>query len=306
MWFERTMPAEFAPLLAGVATVVGVASETPDSPYAALGQAHAAIAGGRLRYDAAFMAQAPALRVIARTGIGVDNVDIPAATARGIGLIFAVAKQLKWSERVLRSGETGDTFNQFRGIELYRAQLGLIGLGRIGGRVAKLAQGMGMSVVGFDPFIGPARADELGISRVASLETLLRSSDVVSIHVPLMPETRHLLNAERLAQMKPGAILINAARGGLVDEAALLEALERGQLLGAGLDVFNIEPPPPDHPLVGREDVVISPHIAGATGAGKERLWQAALSQAIQVLKGERPPHLLNPEVWPRNKAAKS
>jgi phosphoglycerate dehydrogenase-like enzyme len=132
-----------------------------------------------------------------------------------------------------------------------------------------------------------------------TLEAILATADAVSLHLPLTPETHRLMNGERLALMKPGAILINAARGGLVDETALLDALERGHLQGAGLDVFEREPPAPDHPLLQRLDVVATPHIAGATIAGKDRVWQVAIQQALQVLRGERPPHLLNPAVWP-------
>ena len=121
---------------------------------------------------------------------------------------------------------------------------------------------------------------------------------MVTLHTPLMDETHHLMNAERLAQMRPGAILINAARGGLADEAALLVALESGHLSGAGMDVLQIEPPTPDNPLFDREDVVMIPHIAGATGASKDRLWRGAIQQAFQVLQGERPPHQVNPDVW--------
>ena len=127
-------------------------------------------------------------------------------------------------------------------------------------------------------------------------------ADIISLHVPLTPETQGMMSVERLAQMKPGAILINAARGGLVDEVALIEALERGHLQGAGLDVFASEPPSPDNPLLNRDDVIVTPHIAAATGAGKDRLWQTAIRQALQILQGERPAHLVNPEVWPVKK----
>jgi phosphoglycerate dehydrogenase-like enzyme len=130
----------------------------------------------------------------------------------------------------------------------------------------------------------------------------LSTSDVVSLHVPLGPETRRMINAERLAQMRKGAYLINAARGGLVDEAALLAALESGQLAGAGLDVFDPEPPPPNHPLLGRPDVIATPHVGGATAEGRRRIWEGAIVQVLQVLREERPPHLLNPEIWEQRK----
>jgi D-3-phosphoglycerate dehydrogenase len=177
-----------------------------------------------------------------------------------------------------------------------------VGLGRIGSHVAKVAQGIGMTVMAYDPFVKPEQAEQLGVSLSATLEALLSQADVVSLHIPLLPETRNLINADRLAQMKPGAILINVSRGGIVDELALRDALDKKQLFGAGLDVFDLEPPPPDQPLLGRDDVIATPHIAGATTAGKDRLWRAALAQALQVLQGEHPPHLVNAEVWSINR----
>ena len=317
IWFERALPSVYEHLLEGVALAVGPASATPDNPLVALPGAHAIIASARIRYDGSLMDQAPALRAIVRTGIGLDNVSIPEATARGIAvchtpdaptistaehtlaLLLAVAKQLKWSDRALGRDQRDDFFSEYQGLELDGRCLGLIGVGRIGGRVAKLAQGIGMWVIGFDPFLAPERASELQVELAPTLEALLGTADVTSLHLPLTPETRGLMNAERLAQMKPGAILINAARGGLVDEAALRAALDSGHLRGAGLDVFAVEPPPPDHPLLGRADVVATPHIAAATEAGQDRLWRAAITQVLQLLRGERPAHLVNPEVWP-------
>ena len=318
IWLERTLPELYAPLLSDIATVVGTADDIPNDPLAALGDAEAIIAGGRLDYDAGLMDRAPQLRVISRTGIGVDKVAVAEATARGIAvcnaptgptistaeqaiaLMFAVAKQLKWCDRAIHAGGRLDFFTDYDGLELGGACLGLIGLGRIGSRVAKLAQGIGMNVVGFDPFISSERACELGIEFVASLDDVLHIADVVSLHVPLMPATHHLINAGRLAQMKRGSLLINTARGGLIDEDALLKALDSGHIYGAGLDVVQAKPVPPNHPLMVREDVIITPHIATATRTGKDRLWRAAIAQALQVLQGQRPPHLVNPEVWPR------
>lgn len=317
LWSERTLPPEYLALLDGVAIAAGSASATPDAPLSALPGAHAVIAGALIRYDGALMDLAPELRVISRTGIGLDNIVVPDATARGIAVCYApdaptvstaehtlalmltVARDLKRTERLARSGETTDFFGLYRGIELQGTQLGVVGLGRIGGRVATLARALGMRVVGFDPLAPPRRAADLGIETARTLDALLRSSDIVTLHVPISAETYHLIDAERLTRMKPGAILINAARGGLIDEAALLDALDRGHLFGAGLDVFEQEPPRPDNPLLGRADVVATPHIASATAAGKDRLWRTGITQALHVLRGERPPHLVNPEVWP-------
>lgn len=314
------MPSKYAHLLDNIASVAGSASDTPDTPLIALPGTQAIIAGGGIHYDGALMDQVPTLQVISRTGIGLDNVSISGATARGIAvcyapdaptistaehtiaLLLAVAKRLKWTDQALRCSEKINFRSEYNGLELYERRLGLIGMGRIGSRVAKIALALGMSVVGFDPFISAERANELGVELAPTLEAVLHTADIVSLHLPLTPETRGLINAERLAQMKPGAILINAARGGLVDEAALFDALESGHLWGAGLDVFTSEPPSADHPLLARDDVIATPHIASGTGVGQDRLWHTAITQALQVLRGERPPHLVNPEVWPLDK----
>jgi D-3-phosphoglycerate dehydrogenase len=193
-----------------------------------------------------------------------------------------------------------DFFTDYDGIDFFGATLGLIGLGRIGGHVAGIARGLGMNVMAYDPYVLPSRAAELDVDLAASLEEVLGAADVLSLHLPLIPETEGMLNARRLAQMKSGSILINTARGGLVDEGALLEALEKGHLYGAGLDVLQVKPVPPDHPLLKRDNVIISPHVAAANRSGKDRLWRTAITHALQVLRGQRPKHLVNPEVWDR------
>jgi len=316
LWSERELPAKYMHLLEGVAVYLGAGSTTPATPLVALSGAQAIIASARIRYDGAFMDQVPTLRVISRTGIGYDNIVLADATRRGVAvcnapdaptistaehavtLMLTVAKQMRRIEAEVKRGEQQDFFTHYHGLELYQRTLGLVGLGRIGRRVAQIALGLEMRVMAYDLIITAEQAAALGVELAPTLETLLAGADIVSLHLPLTPETHRLMNAERLAQMKPGAILINAARGGLVDETALLQALDRGHLQGAGLDVFDREPPAPDHPLLQRLDVVATPHIAGATDAGKDRVWQAAIHQALQVLRGERPPHLLNPEVW--------
>ena len=315
IWFERPVPAKFLPLLEGLATVAGPA--TPERPLNGLAGAQAAIVGSRIRFDGPLLDQFPGLRAVIRTGIGYDNVSLPDATARGVAvcnvpsgptistaehavaLMLATVKHLKQADRDLRRGGVADLYMAFDGIELFGRRLGLIGLGRIGSRVARMALALEMHVIAYDPYLSPAQAAAVGVELAPSLEALLATSDVVSIHAPYTPETHHLFNAERFAQMKPGAYLVNAARGGLVDEAALLNALATGHLAGAGLDVFDPEPPPPDHPLLQRDDVVASGHVAGATQASKDRLIEGAIQQALNILRGEQPPFLLNPEIWP-------
>jgi D-3-phosphoglycerate dehydrogenase / 2-oxoglutarate reductase len=313
-WFERALPARFHPLLAGAA-ILGAASDTPDDPLRALPAANAILAGSRIRYTAAVMDMAPGLKVIARHGIGYDNVDLAAATARGIAvtntpdapsiptaehtvaLMLAAARRVTQSERLLRVATRQDYFADHDALELCGRTLAVVGLGRIGGRVATVGRALGMHVVGFDPLARPERFAELGVEPATTLEAALGVADVVTLHVPLMAETHHLFDAARIAQIKPGAILVNCARGGLVDEAALLDALERRHLRAAALDVFESEPPH-GHPLLQRDDVVCTPHVGGASDLSKERLVSGAIEQALMALRGERPRFCVNPEVY--------
>jgi D-3-phosphoglycerate dehydrogenase len=313
-WFEREPPAIYHELLDGTAVIAGTGTTDSDSLEGVAG-AHAIIASARIQYDGEFMDRAPELRVISRTGIGLDNIRIPDASERGIAichapsaptistaehafaLLLACAKALPQTATAMRAGPA-DFFNTYEGIELDGLCLGIVGLGQIGRRVARFAQAMGMCVVAFDPLLSETEADALGVTLSATLDELLGDADAVSLHAPLTPGTMNLINARRLAQMRPGAILINTARGGLVDENALVAALESGHLRSAGLDVLDLEPPDPDNPLLHRDDVIVTPHIAGATAAGRDRLWRIAIAQALQVLGNERPEGLANPEVW--------
>jgi D-3-phosphoglycerate dehydrogenase len=317
VWCERPLPSKYASLLDGVATAIGPGSTEGQWPPDGLSDAHAVIASSKLLYDGALMDYAPRLRVISRTGIGVDRISLPDATARGIAvcnapegptistaefaitLLLAVAKDLPAVLRAFREDPGADYFASYHGLEVQGLLLGIIGVGRIGSRVAQMALGLGMRVVGYDPALRPEQSAALGIAYASTLEDALEQADIVSLHLPLAEDTRHLMNAERLGRLKRGAILINTARGGLIDEAALLAMVNSGHLYGAGLDVLEHEPARPDDPLLHCERIVLTPHIAAATTASKERLWRVAIVQALQVLRGERPPHLVNPEVWP-------
>jgi phosphoglycerate dehydrogenase-like enzyme len=212
--------------------------------------------------------------------------------------MLSVAKRVEGSQTALRSGGR-DFFGSHDGREVSGKALGLLGVGRIGTNVARMARALSMTVIAYDPFVDATDVAQAGIQMVDSLDQLLADADVVSLHLPLTSETEQLMNAGHIAQMKPGAILINTARGGLVDHDALLAALGSGRLFGAGLDVTDPEPLPPDHPLLHRDDVVVTPHVAAATAAGKARLYESAVTQALQVLRGEYPNHLVNPDVWP-------
>jgi D-3-phosphoglycerate dehydrogenase len=316
IWFERDMPEYVWPLIDGRAEPIGPGTATPHDLLEAIGPADAVIASSLITYDASVLERAPRLQVIARTGIGYDKVDIAAATERGVAvcnapdapttstaehtmaLLLSVAKRIPAAQAALREGGR-DFFASHHGIEIAGLRLGLVGMGRIGSAVAEMATGFGMSVIAYDPFVDASTLADQGVRAADSLDEVLAEADVVSLHIPLTEETLHLLDAARIERMKRGSILINTARGGLVDHQALLAALDRRDLAGAGLDTTEPEPLPPDHPLLHRDDVVITPHIAAATGAAKARLYESAVAQALQVLSGERPRHLVNRDVWP-------
>jgi D-3-phosphoglycerate dehydrogenase len=211
-----------------------------------------------------------------------------------VALIFAAAKTIAFADREVRAGRWHTDFFGLKGMELKGRVLGLVGLGRIASQVAEIMLAVGMRVVAYDPILTNDQARQMGILKAGSLEELLNQSDVVSLHAPAIPATRHLINPTTLGQMKKGAILINTARGSLIDEAALADALQRGHLESAGLDVFEKEPVNADNPLLKLENVVFTDHIASHTWAGHHRLYEMAVHHALQALRGERPDCLLN------------
>ena len=312
VWFEREILSDLRASVANRATILGPASATPDEPYSTLLGAVGVVASQHV-YSGDVMDRAPGLKIIARTGIGYDKVDVAAATARGIAvtntpdgptistaehtitLMLMVAKNIKRSESELRGGGS-DFYARHVGVELAGLTLGLVGYGRIARQVAAIGTGLGMTIATFDPYLDPE--DFVGAARCETLAELAELVDVLSLHVPLTGTNQHLIDRDVIARMKPGSILINTARGGLVDTRALGEALESGHLFGAGLDVTDPEPLPPDHPLLQRLDVVVTPHVAAGTAGAKRRIFNSAFDQVIQVINGQRPPHLVNPEVW--------
>jgi len=267
------------------------------------------------RIDAKVMDSAGRLRVISNYAVGFDNIDVPAATERGIlvcntpgvlteatadlawALLMASARHIVRAHEYVRDGKW-QTWEPmlFLGYDILGATLGLVGLGRIGKAMAQRARGFAMHVLYFDPIRDPSAERELGV-HFADLETLLRESDFVSLHCPLTPETRHLINADRLAMMKPTAILINAARGPIVQEAALIEALRSRTIAGAGLDVTEVEPLSPHSPLLQLDNVTIVPHIGSGTFTARRRMAVIAAQNLVAALKGDRPKFLVNPQV---------
>jgi D-3-phosphoglycerate dehydrogenase len=245
-------------------------------------------------------------RVIARFGAGLDNVDIDAATAKGIqvtyvpgasveevsdhalAMIFSLARRMPDLDAATRSGNWGvlGELPPFR--RLVDQTVGVIGLGRIGQVLARKVRGLGMDLVAYDPFLDDAAVSALG-ARPLTLDELLATSDYVSIHTPLTPGTRHLIGAAELARMKPTACLINVARGGVVDQAALVAALGEGRLAGAGVDVFEAEPLSLDDPLLALDNVILSPHAAHHSLESMNELRGRVIADVAAVLAGEEP-----------------
>ncbi|NJE46710.1 hydroxyacid dehydrogenase [Thermococcus sp. GR7] len=243
---------------------------------------------------------APKLKVIGRAGVGLDNIDLEAAKERGIkvvnspgassrsvaelvvALMFAVARKIAFADRKMRGGVWAK--KQCMGIELEGKTIGVVGFGRIGYNVAKLAKALGMNVLLYDPYPDEERAKEVG-GKFVSLEELLKESDVVTLHVPLIDATYHMINEERLKLMKPTAILINAARGAVIDTEALVKALGEGWIAGAGLDVFEEEPLPEGHPLTKFDNVVLTPHIGASTVEAQMRAGVQVAEQIVEILK---------------------
>jgi len=261
------------------------------------------------------MAAAPTLRVIGVHGVGTDPVDIEEATARGIcvvntpgtnvravaeqalALTLALAKAVPLADAAARAGDFGFKYRvPLR--ELAGATFGVVGFGAIGRATATLAGAFGMRVIGVSRSQPDAAFLEAGVARADSLDALLRASDVVSLHLPNTAATRGVIGARELALMKPGAFLINTSRGALIDEEALILALNERRIGGAGLDVFAHEPLAADSPFTRLDNVVLSPHIAGSALEALQRTALRVAEQVIDVLAGRRPPHLVNPQVW--------
>jgi glyoxylate reductase len=292
--YDQDPPMERPRLLQGLADKVGLLCTITD------------------RIDAEVLDQAPALKVIANYGVGFEHIDVEAATRRGIvvtntpgvltdstadltlALILATARRVVEGDRRVREGK----FQYwapflFLGTDVSGKTLGLIGLGRIGQAVARRAAGFGMKLIYYSRTrLKPAREQELQVS-YAPLETLLREADFVSLHVPLTPQTRHLISSRELQIMKPSAYLINTARGPVVDEAALVESLRRGEIGGAGLDVYEREPALSPG-LADLKNVVLLPHVGSATIETRTRMAQMAADNLLAGLRGQEPPNCLN------------
>ena len=294
------LAAQVAAVLPGAVVEVPLAGHV-DIATLDLGDADALVCLLLDRIDAALLARAPRLRVVANCAVGVDNIDLAAAAAARVvvsntpdvlteataelafALVLAAARRLGEGERLVRSGDwTGWALDQLLGVELFGKTLGIVGFGRIGQALARRALGFGMRVIYADPHEVSAPSEWV------TVDQLFARADAISLHCPLTPETRHVVNARRLALVKPTAVLVNTSRGGCVDEAALADALTAGRLAGAGLDVYASEPAI-DPRLLGCPRLVLAPHIGSATTEARTAMAQLCADAVIAVLQGRRP-----------------
>lgn len=267
------------------------------------------------RIDGPFLDSSNTLHVVSNFAVGFDNIDVPACTERGIAacitpdvltdttadfafaLLVSCARRIPEASASVKRGEWKTWEPKgFLGQDIHGKTMGIVGFGRIGQAMARRAAGFGMSVIYSDAQANPDAAAELGAEYV-ELDDLLQRSDFVSLHVPLTESTRHMISRDQLSLMKSSSILINTARGPVVDSDALVEALEQNEIWAVGLDVTDPEPLPADHPLVHHPRAVVVPHIASASEQTRDRMAELAATNLLTVLKGEQPPRCLNPEV---------
>lgn len=270
------------------------------------------------KIDAELMDAAPRLKVVANYAVGFDNIDVKAATARGIwatntpgvltettadlafALLMACARRIAEGRDYAKAGKWRTWGPMLlMGQDIHGATLGIAGMGRIGYAMAQRGKGFGMTILYHDAIRNEKAENDLGATYV-SMDELLSRSDFLSLHVPLTPETRHLINAESLKRMKPNAVLVNTARGPVVDTTALYEALKAGRIFAAGLDVTDPEPLPADNPLYTLDNCLIVPHIASASFETRSRMAEMAAENLLAGLAGRTPPNCLNPETKPR------
>jgi len=261
------------------------------------------------------LTRCPRLLCVSSNGAGYDTIDVAACTSRGvlvvnqaggnaqsvaehaIGLMLDVARKMSYNDRLLRR-ERGFSREDLMGREMSGKTVGLVGIGHIGSRVAKLARAFGMTVLAVDPYLTAEEIERRG-AQPTSFGELLQRSDFVSLHCPRDKDTLKLMDAFAFKRMKKGSVFVTTARGGIHDESALLEALTSGHISGAGLDVWEREPPPLDHPLLKLDNVVATYHTAGVTNEARRNMATFAAEQIVGVLKGGKPPRLINAEAWP-------
>ena len=278
----------------------------------AIGAYDALVVRSATKVTAAIIERGENLKVVGRAGIGLDNVDVDAATRHGVlvvnapqsnilsaaehtmALLLAQARNIPQAHSALASGSWER--ERWQGVELYGKTLGIIGLGRVGTLVAQRASAFGMRLVAYDPYVAPVRAQQMGVSLVETVGELCERADFMTIHMPRTPETIGLIGAAEFERVKPGVRIVNTARGGLIDEAALVEALRGGRVAGAAVDVFENEPVT-EHPLFGLPNVVVTPHLGASTAEAQDKAGMAIAEQVLLALRGEFVPYAVNVDV---------
>jgi D-3-phosphoglycerate dehydrogenase len=275
----------------------------------AIGEYDALVVRSSTKVDQELLEHGTRLKVVGRAGVGLDNIDVPAATKLGIlvvnaptsnvlsaaehtlALLLALARHIPAADASLRAGKWER--NRLTGVELEDKVLGILGLGRIGTLVAQRAAGFGMRLLGYDPYVSKARAAQLGIQMVDTVEEVCRQADFLTVHLPKTAETKAIISTAQFAMMKPTARVINVARGGIIDEAALVTAVKEGTIAGAAVDVYEKEPPGP-HPLFELEQVVVTPHLGASTEEAQTRAGTGIAEQILLALRGELAPYAVN------------
>ena len=300
-------------------------NETPDADAEPiLSQAHAyqigasrQVIGKHLQVTDALLAKTPNLVAVSSNGAGYDTIDVDSCTRNGIivvnqsggnkeavaehalAMLLTLSKRIIEVDRRMRRGP-GIPRDDYIGTELLDKTIGIIGIGNVGGRLAELCKGLfRMRVLAYDPYLSREQIAAKGAEKVATLDEMLRVADYVSINCPYTKETKDMISSRQLGLMQKHAYLVTTARGGIHNEDALADALEKKQIAGAGLDVWEDEPPPHDHRLMAFDNVLVSPHTAGATVESRDNMARFAAEQLIDILDGKRPPRLINPDVWP-------
>ena len=280
--------------------VIAPGKMTRAQTLAAIPEAHALIVRSDTKVDAEMLAQAENLKVVVRAGVGVDNIDLNECTPRGIvvmntpdantvsaaehtiALILAMARRIPQADRSMRKGEWER--KNFTGIQLMGKTLGIVGFGRVGRAVAERVRCLGVHEIAYDPFVPEDVARHLGLSLVSRLDELFERADIISLHAVITDQTREIINAENIAKMKDGVFIVNAARGALINDADLAAALKSGKVAGAALDVYGVEPPSPDNPLLGLDNVVYTPHLGASTFEAQEAVGVEAAHAVINAL----------------------
>lgn len=291
-----------------------------DELAAIIGEYDALLVRSQTRVTERIMTAGKSLKVIGRAGVGVDNIDLEAATKRGIIVInapdgntittcehtFAMMMALARHIPQAYLKTVGGVWDRksFVGVELRNKVLGVLGMGRIGSEVAARAKAFGMTVLGYDPFLTEERAQKMGV-KLASVDEVIKNADFITVHTPLTPETRHMIGKAQFAVMKPGMRIVNCARGGIIDEAALVEAIDAGIVAGAAFDVFEEEPPKPEHPFLSHPKIIVTPHLGASTVEAQENVAIDVSEQLLHILRGEPYKNAVNMPPVPADVLAK-